>query len=210
MRQPTGLRDRRHEEHGLAAVSHELRSLTSILGLALTLERQVSDDDREDLLARLAANARKLDRLLKDLLDIDRLSRSLRHPQYRLTDIGSLVRRTIENMEAVAGRHLFVQTEPVLIPVDPAKVERIVENLVANAARHTAEETPVQGSRRPKDGGALSWSRTMATASPRRFGRASSSRSSRAGRLARQSGNGDRALARRPLRGAARQAGVGG
>ena len=130
----------------LAAVSHELRSpLTSILGLALTLERQerISDDDREDLLGRLAANARKLDRLLKDLLDIDRLSRGIVTPQYRLTDIGSLVRRTIENMEAVAGRHLFVQTEPVLIPVDPAKFERIVENLVANADRHTAEETRI-------------------------------------------------------------------
>ncbi len=142
----------------LAAVSHELRSpLTSILGLALTLERQerISDDDREDLLARLAANARKLDRLLKDLLDIDRLSRGIVTPQYRLTDIGSLVRRTIEGMDAVAGRHLFVQTEPVLIPVDPAKVERIVENLVANAARHTAEETRIWVRVAPKDGGAL-------------------------------------------------------
>ena len=142
----------------LAAVSHELRSpLTSILGLALTLERQerISDDDREDLLARLASNARKLDRLLKDLLDIDRLSRGIVTPQYRLTDIGSLVRRTVENLDAVAGRHLFVQTEPVLIPVDPAKVERIVENLVANAARHTADETRIWVRVAPSDGGAL-------------------------------------------------------
>ena len=66
----------------LAAVSHELRSpLTSILGLALTLERSaMSDDDRDDLLERLAANARKLDRLLKDLLDIDRLNRGIVEP----------------------------------------------------------------------------------------------------------------------------------
>jgi len=57
----------------LAAVSHELRSpLTSILGLALTLERapDIEGPDRDDLLSRLAANAKKLDRLLKDLLDI--------------------------------------------------------------------------------------------------------------------------------------------
>ena len=62
----------------LAAVSHELRSpLTSILGLALTLERQtLSASDQSDLLGRLAMNARKLDRLLKDLLDIDRLLNS--------------------------------------------------------------------------------------------------------------------------------------
>ena len=35
------------------------------------------EDDRIDLLDRLAANARKLDRLLKDLLDIDRLNRGI-------------------------------------------------------------------------------------------------------------------------------------
>ncbi len=124
----------------LAAVSHELRSpLTSILGLSLTLERQdkLSDDDREDLLARLAANARKLDRLLKDLLDIDRLSRGIVEPQYRTTDVGALVRRTLESLDTLGGRTVIVQTEAVVIPVDPAKVERIVENLVANASRHT-------------------------------------------------------------------------
>jgi signal transduction histidine kinase len=39
--------------------------------------------------------------------------------------------------------------------VDPAKVERIVENLVANAARHTTEETRIWVRVSPRDGGAL-------------------------------------------------------
>ena len=79
----------------LAAVSHELRSpLTSILGLSLTLERtpDLSAVDRDDLLVRLSANARKLDRLLKDLLDIDRLNRGIVEPAYRTADIGALAR----------------------------------------------------------------------------------------------------------------------
>ena len=45
----------------LAAVSHELRSpRTSILGLSLTLERapEMAVTDRNDLLERLAVNAR--------------------------------------------------------------------------------------------------------------------------------------------------------
>src|SRR5207245_5803467 len=63
----------------LAAVSHELRSpLTSILGLALTLERhKLPKEDETDLLARLSSNARKLDSLLRDLLDLDRLTRRI-------------------------------------------------------------------------------------------------------------------------------------
>lgn len=142
----------------LAAVSHELRSpLTSILGLSLTLERapDMPVDDRDDLLKRLAANSRKLDRLLKDLLDIDRLNRGIVEPQYRVIDIGALARRTVENLDALAGRDIVTQTESVVIAVDPPKVERIVENLLMNAARHTTPDRRIWLQVTPYDGGVL-------------------------------------------------------
>ena len=141
----------------LAAVSHELRSpLTAILGLALTLERsEMVDADRNDLLERLASNARKLDRLLKDLLDIDRLNRGIVDPQYRATDVGALARRTIESLDALADRSIMVFAEPVVIAVDPAKVERIVENLLMNAARHTNADRTIWLRVRPEGDGIL-------------------------------------------------------
>jgi PAS domain S-box-containing protein len=128
----------------LAAVSHELRSpLTSILGLSLTLDQQeLSAADRRDLTRRVAQNARKLDRLLKDLLDIDRLSRGNVTPQLRPTDVGALARGTIESLE-LGERHVTVEAESVVIPVDGAKVERIVENLVMNAVRHTEPDVSI-------------------------------------------------------------------
>ncbi|GBC86531.1 Sensor histidine kinase TmoS [bacterium HR12] len=129
----------------LAAVSHELRSpLTSILGLAVTLEQTpLPDEERADLLARLTANARKLDRLLTDLLDIDRLNRGIVAPVYRVTDVGALVGRTVESLDALGERAVSLQLEPVVAEVDPAKVERIVENLLANAARHTTPDARI-------------------------------------------------------------------
>ena len=142
----------------LAAVSHELRSpLTSILGLSLTLERtpSLAGEDRDDLLHRLATNARKLDRLLKDLLDIDRLNRGLVEPQLRATDVGALARRTIEGLEQLAGRDVATHTEAVVIPVDPPKVERIVENLVLNAARHIPTDRRIWVRVEPSADGAL-------------------------------------------------------
>lgn len=141
----------------LAAVSHELRSpLTSILGLSLTLERsEVAEDDRTDLLERLAANARKLDRLLKDLLDIDRLNRGIVEPQYRVTDVGALARRTIESLDPLSDRPIMVLADPVVISVDPAKVERIVENLLMNAARHTTPDKTIWLKVRSQDDGVL-------------------------------------------------------
>jgi PAS domain S-box-containing protein len=126
----------------LAAVSHELRSpLTSILGLSLTLDRapDIPLEDRRDLLGRLAANARKLDRLLRDLLDIDRLNRGIVSPQRRDSDVGQIARRTVEQLD-LAGRDVVVEADPVVLPVDPAKVERIIENLLMNAVRHTTED----------------------------------------------------------------------
>ena len=141
----------------LAAVSHELRSpLTSILGLSLTLERsEMAEVDRNDLLSRLAANARKLDRLLKDLLDIDRLNRGIVEPQYQVTDVGALARRTIESLDPLDDRSVTVLADPVVISVDPAKVERIVENLLMNAARHTTPDKTIWLKVRSQDGGAL-------------------------------------------------------
>jgi PAS domain S-box-containing protein len=142
----------------LAAVSHELRSpLTAILGLALTLEQQpdLPREERVDLLSRLVGNARKLDRLLTDLLDIDRLQRGIVTPRYRMIDVGALVRRTVEDLDVAADRRLLVQAEPAVAEVDPAKLERIVENLVANAARHTAPDRTIWVAVREEAGGVL-------------------------------------------------------
>ena len=142
----------------LAAVSHELRSpLTSILGLSLTLERtaDLDPDDRHDLVVRLSANAQKLDRLLKDLLDIDRLHRGIVEPQLRTLDVGALVRGTVEAMEVSPDRRIDVRAEPVEIDADAAKVERIVENLVTNALRHTPVDGTIWVRVEPYRGGVL-------------------------------------------------------
>ncbi len=79
----------------LEAVSHDLRTpLTSILGSALTLERSKLDlppGDALDMVGRIAANARKLERLLSDLLDLDRLQRGIVSPKRRATDLEDFV-----------------------------------------------------------------------------------------------------------------------
>jgi len=142
----------------LAAVSHELRSpLTSILGLSITLERtpEMQDDDRNDLLGRLAFNARKLDRLLKDLLDIDRLNRGIVEPQYRTIDVAGLVRSSVESLDASAGRAIEFDLQPLVMRIDPPKLERIVENLVTNSARHAPATSHIWVRLSSADGGAL-------------------------------------------------------
>src|SRR6202795_229940 len=143
----------------LEAVSHDLRTpLTSILGSALTLEQSklgLPHDDALDLVRRIAANARKLERLLSDLLDLDRLQRGIVTPQRRPTDLAALVQRSVEGTENPAGRDIQVEVEEITVSVDAAKVERIIENLLSNAIRHTPGGTQIWVRGFGHDGGAM-------------------------------------------------------
>jgi PAS domain S-box-containing protein len=131
----------------LDAVSHELRTpLAAVIGIALTLKRagaNLAQEDAVDLVDRLVANAVKLDRLLTDLLDLDRLSKGILTPQRSRTDLAALVTRIAQEWQERSGRRLDLVVEPVVAWVDPAKVERVVENLLTNAGRHTTPDTPV-------------------------------------------------------------------
>jgi PAS domain S-box-containing protein len=134
----------------LQAVSHDLRTpLTSVLGIAATLDRshqQLAASEVRDLLGRLAGNARKLGRLLTNLLDLERLTQgSTLGPDRQRVDLGELVSRIVKDTgpDLLGERPIRLETAPLLIAVDAPKVERIVENLLANAARHTPAGTPV-------------------------------------------------------------------
>jgi PAS domain S-box-containing protein len=141
----------------LAAVSHDLRTpLAAILGLAVTLHAQPFDAEQtEDLARRIAANARKLDRIVSDLLDLDRLSRGIVAPELGSVDLGAVVAGVVGESEIVVGRDLSLQTEDVLVWADASMVERIVENLLVNAVRHTPPASPIWVRVRPDADGAL-------------------------------------------------------
>lgn len=126
----------------LQAVSHDIRTpLTVIVAGAITLQRReetgMSHAEASDLAGRLAVNAQKLKRLVTDLLDMDRLNRGIVEPNLCPADIGALVRSVAEETEAWAQGRLRIDTERVVVPVDAAKVERMVENLLVNAVLHT-------------------------------------------------------------------------
>src|SRR4249920_15937 len=131
----------------LEAVSHDLRTpLTSILGSAVTLEQSGLDIPREDaidLLQRIASNARKLEGLLGDLLDLDRLQRGIITPQRRPIDVGALVRGAAREFAQLGGREIECGSDELIANVDPPKVERIVENLLSNASRHTSPDSRI-------------------------------------------------------------------
>lgn len=143
----------------LQAVSHDLRTpLAAILGLAVTLERSDLDlevDETRDLAKRIATNARKLDRMVTDLLDLDRLARGIVEPKLHPTDVGALVRRVAGESDLTGQGRIQVDAPPIVVSIDASKVERILENLLANTARHTPAGTRVDVRVEHAEGGVI-------------------------------------------------------
>lgn len=143
----------------LDAVSHELRTpVAAIMGLSLTLERDeggLTESERRDFAGRIARNARKLQRLIEDLLDTGRLNRDVLELQRSVTRIDRIAMRALEEADMPDTHPVSLEVEPVEAPVDASKVERIIENLLFNAARHTPTGTRVTLSVHAREGGAL-------------------------------------------------------
>lgn len=131
----------------LSALSHELRTpVTAILGLARTIEYdydRLSSEEIREFTRRIAGKASKLDRLLNDLLDLDRLRHGMLEPARRSGNIADLVRHVIDELEIPERARIHLDLKDVLIAIDHPQAERIIENLVMNALTHTPDDSPV-------------------------------------------------------------------
>ena len=127
----------------VATVSHELRTpLTIIGGLAETLDTRwaaLAEDDRHGLVRRIRANAGSLDAIIAKLLDFARLERDELATRLEPFDATTLVRATAERLEPLVhpDRSLEVRVDEVTVRGDVRLVERVLENLIVNATRHT-------------------------------------------------------------------------
>jgi RNA polymerase sigma factor (sigma-70 family) len=127
----------------LSNVSHELRTpLTVIAGMGRTLEESwydLSEADRRDLLARLNANATTLDSIIAELLDFGRLEAGKLQLEPREVDLRDLLGGVADRLKSLLRNHV-VQVDVadgLTALADPLLIERVVENLLTNAAKYT-------------------------------------------------------------------------
>ena len=125
----------------LLAISHELRTpLTVVSGLVDTLVAhgdELDDARRHDLVLRLAAQTRRFTALVGQLLDIDRLRDGVA-PRAARVDLRPVVQ---DQARESADHHQLDVTVDVATTVphvraDPVLIARIIDNLLANAAKY--------------------------------------------------------------------------
>ncbi len=116
------------------------RPLTSILGLTLALKHaDTKANDAKHMVRQLGTNAKRLERLVEQMLDLDKIANGSYEPNRRRTDLEALVQRVAEETPDVANRDLKVRADHVAVEIDPALTEQIVETLLTNAGRRTAQ-----------------------------------------------------------------------
>jgi NtrC-family two-component system sensor histidine kinase KinB len=130
----------------IATASHELRTpLTSVqMGVHLLLERAAGEltDKQVEVLSACRDDCERLDKLMRDLLDLSRIEAGESKPRLEPIRTRDLINAATEELRPqVESRGLdFTVEAPVDLPpvkADRSQVERVLSNLVVNAMRYT-------------------------------------------------------------------------
>jgi two-component system sensor histidine kinase KdpD len=143
----------------LSSVSHDLRTpLAAIEGAATTLlDRQVSFDSsvRHDLLETIREEAERLNRRVRNLLDMTRLQAgaiTLNKEWQPLEEaVGAALTQMEERLRGRRVRTDLPENLP-LVPLDTVLVEQVLVNLLENALKYTGAEAEIEIGARAGDG----------------------------------------------------------
>jgi NtrC-family two-component system sensor histidine kinase KinB len=130
----------------IAAASHELRTpLTSVqMGIHLLLEETAGtlDERQQEILQVCREDTARLDRLMRELLDLSKIESGAVTPQLVATRPSTLIAQAVDPLRLqveARGISLIVDAPPDLpqVDVDRSQIERVIANLVTNAMRAT-------------------------------------------------------------------------
>jgi two-component system sensor histidine kinase KdpD len=131
----------------LSAVSHDLRSPLASAKAAVTSLRSsdvaFDDTQRDELLATAEESLDRLTRLVDNLLDMSRLQAGVLgvHPQ--LMSVAEVVPTAIDELGPLATQVIVNVSDDIAeVNADPALLERILVNVLANALRHSPPDKP--------------------------------------------------------------------
>jgi signal transduction histidine kinase/PAS domain-containing protein len=135
----------------LATLSHELRTpLNAILGWTYLLRTHADDAARVRRgIEVIERNARVQTQLISDLLDISRIVTGKMRLDVQRVELPSVIHAALEAVRPAAdakGVRLQAIIEPIVEPMygDPARLQQIIWNLVANAVKFTPKGGRVQ------------------------------------------------------------------
>ncbi len=127
----------------LSAISHDLRTpLASMVGLAETLQltRPAPSPQQADIASAMATTARRMSSLVNNLLDMARLDAGAVRLDLQWQPIEEVVGSALAASAPVLSQHrvdVRIAPDMPLVCIDAVLLERLLVNLLENAARYT-------------------------------------------------------------------------
>ncbi len=130
----------------LSVLGHELRTpVASILGAVAALERggrQIDDEARARLLRIAGDEARRLSRMLDDLLTAGRLDAAELGVRLVRVDLDELVREAVDARRVTLPARLRLELVPAsggaIVSADPDRLRQVITNILDNAVNHAS------------------------------------------------------------------------
>lgn len=140
-------KERSIREHFVAVLAHDLRGPLSAakLGAELLSQEPESLDARRDLALRIDRNLDRLDRMIRDLLDANRIRAGERLPlRLDTCDLGQIAHEVAEELRIRHGDRFVVQADSRALGVWSAdELRRALLNLGSNAVKYGAPDRPI-------------------------------------------------------------------
>ena len=139
----------RLKEDFVSAAAHDLKTpLTTLLGQAQILELRFGRDpalaQHQPAIARIAREARRLSALVEDLLDASRIEEGKLEMRREPMDLGVVLRNIAERSRPQRERIVLDAGDRLTGSYDRRRIEQLVDNLVENGLKYSAEDSPVE------------------------------------------------------------------
>ena len=135
----------------VADVSHELKTpITSIMGYADTLlEGDYDDETRTKFLSVISTEARRMAKLVTDLLTLSRYDNKKITSEITSFDLGDLTKKCLEKFKFEIEKkeqsvECFVTASVPPVYADKYGIERVVLNILSNAIKYTPEHGTIK------------------------------------------------------------------
>ena len=136
----------------VASVSHDLKTPLALIQLfaeTLELGRIRTSDRAQEYYRIINTEARKLTRLIENILDFSKMEAGLRPYRVAPADLGALTTQVLTEMQSQfdqMGFKINARIEPNLprVSVDEDAVEQAIENLLANAMKYSGESRDIE------------------------------------------------------------------
>ncbi len=131
----------------VSSVSHDLKTPLALIQLfaeTLELGRLKNTDRAQEYYRIINSEARKLTRLINNLLDFSRIEAGLRRYKVEPADLAQLTARVLDSLDSQFRHNQFTVTSRVAprvppVLVDPEAAEQAIENVLSNAMKYSPE-----------------------------------------------------------------------